>query len=93
MYIFFVLFLDSHIAPYAVGNSSGLTNTGPGMSPAASGGSGTVSSSAAPYIHHNYHNSHPNSHPQQILPQNSQGNSGGNQPGSSPGSSSSAFLQ
>lgn len=74
-----------------IGNSSAIANPPLGGGATGSSGSGSMPSTAAPYLHHNYHHSHQNSHHQPLLPQHSQGTGSGHQAGSS--GSNSGFLQ
>lgn len=73
-----------------IGNSSAISNPSFGAGVAGSSGSGSMQSSAPPYLNHNYHHSHQNSHHQPLLPQNSQGTNNSQQ---GPSGSSTGFLQ
>jgi len=73
------------------GSSSAIPSPAYGANASASSISGSIPSSAPPYLHHNYHHQQQNSNHQPLLPQPSQGSSNSHQPG--PSGSNSGFLQ
>jgi len=73
-----------------IGNSSGIANATYGLGASSAAGTGSLQSSAPPYLHHNYHNSHQSSHHPPLHPQNAHGSSNSQ---AGPSGSNSGFLQ